>query len=100
MSLLEGDIMSDSLKAVHEKRRVEYEELCREMGVEPRGADILGDHWRELIAKKEKCRCKRREGLRSTHCPHHGTCNCCHGARCPSHDEPEQFVQVSEGYLW
>ncbi len=40
----------------------------------------------------ETCRCKKDEGLRSTHCPIHGSCTCCHGATCPTHDEPEKFV--------
>ncbi len=41
------------------------------------------------------CRCRINEGLRSTHCPIHGTCNCCHGCLCPTHDEPEEFVQFT-----
>lgn len=41
------------------------------------------------------CSCpKDSPGIRSTHCPTHGTCNCCHGAHCPTHDEPERFVNV------
>jgi hypothetical protein len=50
--------------------------------------------------KKEGCLCKQEEGLRSTHCPLHGTCNCCHGCTCPTHDEPEQFVPVPLNFDW
>lgn len=45
------------------------------------------------------CRCKISEGLRSTHCPIHGSCTCCHGATCPNHDEPERFVPISANRL-
>ena len=51
-------------------------------------------------SKKETCRCKKDEGLRSTHCSFHGTCNCCHGCTCPQHDEPERFVPVEQGFCW
>ena len=29
---------------------------------------------------------------RSTHCPTHGSCTCCHGAHWPTHDEPERII--------
>ena len=45
------------------------------------------------------CRCRVSEGLRSTHCPLHGTCNCCHGAECPTHDQPETFVPMTAEQL-
>jgi len=43
----------------------------------------------------DDCRCRPSEGLRSTHCPIHGSCTCCHGAHCPTHDEPERFVPMT-----
>jgi hypothetical protein len=49
--------------------------------------------------ERNDCRCKVGEGLRSTHCPIHGTCNCCHGATCPNHDEPEEFVPMTTDQL-
>ena len=47
------------------------------------------------MTEQHECRCRLAEGLRSTHCPLHGTCNCCHGATCPTHDEPEHFVPMT-----
>lgn len=32
----------------------------------------------------------------STHCPLHGSCTCCHGACCPTHDEPERLIPLTE----
>lgn len=46
------------------------------------------------------CLCRPSLNLRSTHCPFHGICNCCHGCTCPQHDEPEKFVSVEKDFKW
>jgi hypothetical protein len=43
------------------------------------------------VLKPKDCVCP--SGWQSTHCPIHGTCNCCHGAECPNHDLPEELVK-------
>lgn len=47
----------------------------------------------DIVESVTSCRCPAdKPELRSTHCPMHGSCTCCHGAHCPTHDEPEQLV--------
>ncbi len=65
----------------------------------------LEDYWKTCGGQGfeviwETCCCKPTEGLRSTHCPFHGPCNCSHGATCPNHHEPERFEKVREGFVW
>jgi hypothetical protein len=64
---------------------------------------IYIDQWGEIVptakAKKiinNKCICPK--GKESTHCPIHAVCNCCHGAQCPQHDEPEKIEEKRRSY--
>ncbi len=51
-------------------------------------------------SSQETCSCWKLDNLMNTHCPIHGTCNCCHGCSCPIHDEREHLVRVEPDFKW